>query len=391
MITDLFRQRYPANHGIRAFRAPGRVNLIGEHTDYNLGFVLPIALDLACFVAAADEPDGRLRVYSEYKNESREWPVEDLAKLAPDGDWSDYIAGVAQELVRAGYRISPKSMLIRSTVPEGAGLSSSAALEVACALALLSGQQIPPQRLAEICLRAEVNFVGLPCGIMDQYISVLARENAALCIDCRSLENEPVELPDGVEILAVNSMVKHALGKSAYRQRTEECATAVEAIRRLDPAVLSLRDVSVALLEKAGKSLPEVIARRAKHVVTENERVSLFVGACRQGDLKSMGQLMAASHLSLKQDYEVSCPELDFLVDTAIETEGVLGARMTGGGFGGCTVNLIQRGRAERFKRTISHAYRDRFGVTPQIFDCHASYGAREEKNLEKIPPGAAL
>lgn len=391
MIAETFGRRYPASRGVRVFRAPGRVNLIGEHTDYNLGFVLPIALDLACFVAAGDAPDGRLHVYSEQKNESREWRIEDLAALTPAGDWADYVAGVARELVRAGLQIAPKSLLIRSTVPEGAGLSSSAALEVATALALLSGREIAPRRLAEICRRAEVEFVGVPCGIMDQYVGVFGRAHAALRIDCRSLESEPVELPAGVEIVAVNSMVKHALGATAYKQRTEECAAAVGMIRRLDPAVSSLRDVSVALLERAAPSLPEAIARRARHVVTENERVRSFVSACREGDFGRMGRLLAASHLSLKQDYEVSCAELDFLVDTAVRCEGVLGARMTGGGFGGCSVNLVRRGSAEPLKRTISNDYGARFGIKPQIFDCRTSEGAGEEKNLERIPPGLAL
>jgi galactokinase len=391
MILEAFRNRYGIEQGIRVFRAPGRVNLIGEHTDYNLGFVLPIALDLACFVAAADSPDGTLRIYSEEKQESRDWPVEQIARLEQSGDWSDYVIGVAQELLRAGYSLAPKSLLIRSTVPEGSGLSSSAALEISSALALLAGREIAPLQLAQLCQRAEVQFVGLPCGIMDQYISVLAREHAALKIDCRSLENEPVALPDGIEILAVNSMVKHALGQSAYKERTEQCSAAVDAIRRLDPAVASLRDVSVPLLDQAAGTMPALTVRRAHHVITENARVGLFADACRRADLERMGQLLLESHLSLQHDYEVSCPELDFLVNTAIGIEGTLGARMTGGGFGGCTVNLLRRSAGDRFRRAIVSAYKDRFGVTPQVFECRPSPGAGEEKNIERIPSGTAL
>src|SRR6266852_4052475 len=391
MIVEAFRKRYGTDENVRVFRAPGRVNLIGEHTDYNLGFVLPIALDLACFVATADSNDGYLHLFSEEKRQSRQWPATDISSLAPSHDWSDYVIGVAQELIRLGYPVEPKLLLIRSTVPEGSGLSSSAALEVSSALALLSDGDIDPLMLAKLCQRAEVGFVGTPCGIMDQYVSVFAREHAALEIDCRSLENAAVPLPDGIEILAVNSMVKHALGQSAYRERTEECATAVDAIRRLDTSVSSLRDVTVALLERAAASMPKVIARRARHVVMENERVNLFVKASRRGDLERMGQLMVESHVSLQHDYEVSSPELDFLVDTAIGVEGVLGARMTGGGFGGCTVNLLRRGMSGRFRSTISHTYRERFGVDPQIFTCRPSDGAGEVKNFERIPSGAAL
>ena len=390
-MIETFRERYGETAAIRVFRAPGRVNLIGEHTDYNMGFVLPIALELACFVASADSPDGHLRVYSEEKHESREWPVADIARLRPSGDWSDYVIGVAQELIRANYRVAARLLLIRSTVPEGSGLSSSAALEVSSALALLAGQKIEAVRLAQLCQGAEVRFVGLPVGIMDQYVSVMGRKNAALRIDCRSLESEAVELPQGIEIVAVNTMVKHALAQSAYKERTEECAAAADAIRRLEPAVQSLHDVSISLLEAAAPSMPNVIARRARHVVTENERVELFVKAARRTDVERMGQLLAESHTSLQHDYEVSCAELDFLVDTAAGMDGVLGARMTGGGFGGCTVNLLRAGLRERFQRVISEAYQERFGITPQVFDCRPSEGAGEVKNLERIPPGAAL
>jgi galactokinase len=391
LIREAFRRQYGTGQDVRVFRAPGRVNLIGEHTDYNLGFVLPVALDLACFVAMAPSPDDQLRVYSEEKRESRAWPAAAISDLAPAYDWSDYPAGVARELVRAGYQVDPKALLIHSTVPEGSGLSSSAALEVSCALALLGDQTIEPLRLAELCRRAEGSFVGTPCGIMDQFVSVFARKNAALLIDCRSLEGKAVDLPQGVEFLAVNTMVKHALGASAYRQRTEECAAAVEAIQRLDPAVSGLRDVTPELLQKSAPSLPRLIGRRARHVVTENERVGLFVHASGRQDLERMGQLMIESHLSLQHDYEVSCAELDFLVDTAIGIEGVLGARMTGGGFGGCTVNLLRQGAADRFRQEILHAYNERFGIIPQIVECHPSGGAGEVKNLENHPSQTPL
>ncbi len=391
MIAGSFQRQFGDSQGMRVFRAPGRVNLIGEHTDYNFGFVLPIALDLACFVAAADSDDGQLQIYSEEKRQLRAWPVANLPQLTPARDWTDYVIGVAQELIRAGYPIQPKRLLVRSSVPEGSGLSSSAALEVSAALALLGGREIVPLKLAELCQRAETGFVGLPCGIMDQYVSVFGRENSALKIDCRSLRNEAICLPETVEIMAVNTMIKHELAQSAYRARTHECAAAVDAIRRLDPAVDSLRDVTVPLLDQAKPLMPQVIGRRARHVVTENERVDLFVSASRRMDLERMGRLMVESHLSLRHDYEVSCPELDFLVDTAVGIDGVLGARMTGGGFGGCTVNLLRRGVGERFRGEIAQAYQERFGLIPQIFDCRPSQGAGEVKNVERIPGEAAL
>jgi galactokinase len=359
--------------GVRVFRAPGRVNLIGEHTDYNLGFVLPIALELACFVARAPAADGMLRIYSEETGEERSWPVEQIAALTPARDWSDYVAGVARELARAGFRVEPQSLYIRSTVPVGGGLSSSAALLVSSALALLADQPIAPLALAELCQRAEVEFVGLPCGIMDPYISIFGREHAALEIDCRTLRHVAVPLPEGVEIVAVNTMVKHELGESAYRQRTRECRAAAAAI-----GVASLRDANGRSLEQCAARMDGVVFRRAQHVISENERVQQFSAASRAGDTAVMGRLLVESHRSLQHQYEVSCEELDFLVDAALAIEGVYGARMTGGGFGGCTVNLMRQGSGENFAAEISRAYHERFGVIPRIYNCRPAVGAGE-------------
>ena len=227
-MIDAFRRLYGSADGIRVFRAPGRVNLIGEHTDYNLGFVLPVALDLATYVATAPAEGGKLRLYSEDRAESAEWPVADIAGLTPRHHWTDYPIGVAQELIRAGFAVEPANLLIRSTVPEGSGLSSSAALEVSSALAMLTSRRVPPLDLARLCQNAERNFVGMPCGIMDQYVSVFGEEHAAICIDCRSLKHQVVRLPEGTAFVAVNTMVKHELASSAYRERTEQCAAAVE-------------------------------------------------------------------------------------------------------------------------------------------------------------------
>ncbi len=282
---------------MRAFRAPGRVNLIGEHTDYNLGFVLPIALDLACVATTSPAADGRLSVRSENLGMEHSWRPDELAELEPSHDWTDYVIGVARELMRAGYAIEAKSIAIDSAVPAGSGLSSSASLEVSCALALLDGREIDRLRLAQLCQAAERGFVGVPSGIMDQYVSVFGQQGAALRIDCRSLTHTAVTLPVGVEIVAVNSMVKHELAQSAYRERTEECAAAVDSIRSHAPDVRSLRDVDPALLAEVFNSLPEVPARRARHIVSENDRVEKFVAASQAGDLGRMGELFVFAAL----------------------------------------------------------------------------------------------
>jgi galactokinase len=385
-MIDEFRRLYGSADGIRIFRAPGRVNLIGEHTDYNLGFVLPVALQMATFVAAAPSPDGKLRLCSEGRHESAEWPVSDIGALRPRHQWTDYPIGVAQELIGAGFAIEPHNILIRSTVPEGSGLSSSAALEVSSALALLGDRHLDPLELARLCQRAERGFVGMPCGIMDQYISIFGREHAAIRIDCRSLEYEVAPLPAGVTFLAVNTMVKHELASSAYKERTEQCAAAVEIIARQYPGTASLRDVTPEIFEKAEASLPPIIARRARHVITEDARVGQFTLACAEQDVERMGGLFEASHRSLQHDYEVSCDELDFLVDAALGLDGVYGARMTGGGFGGCTVNLMRPEAAGHFREEIHRLYYQRFGIAPHIYFCCPSSGAAEVKNSENIP-----
>ncbi len=376
-LIQQFAGVYGGADGVRIFRGPGRVNLIGEHTDYNLGFVLPMALDMASFIAAKPNADGKLRVFSGNLGEAVECAAGDIASLAPKKHWSDYPFGVAQQLVRAGFPVQGMNLLIHSTVPVGSGLSSSAALETSTALALLNGRAMDKLELVKLCRRAENEFVGMPCGIMDQYISVFGQDGAAVRIDCRSLGYDIVKLPP-VSIFAVNTMVKHELGSSAYRDRVRECGEAVAAIQSLYPEVNSLRDVTVPMFEAARDRIPAVPRKRARHVVTEDDRVGQFMTASAAGDLKRMGELFVASHRSLQRDYEVSCEELDFLVDTAIAIPGVYGSRMTGGGFGGCTVTLVAKEAADRFKQTIANTYRERFNIVPQIYPCIPSAGASE-------------
>jgi len=380
-MLEAFRNLFGSAEGARVFRAPGRVNLIGEHTDYNLGFVLPVALDLATSVASAPAACATLRIYSEHRGEMRQWDISDLPGLEPAYDWTDYPMGVARELNAAGFPIAPANLLIRSTVPEGSGLSSSAALEVSSALAFLHGRAIDALDLARLCQRAERGFVGMPCGIMDQYVAVFGRDRSAIEIDCRSLGHRAIPLPSGAAFLIVNTMVKHALAGSAYRDRVAECAAAVATLRSALSGVESLRDVSPPQLESFAPRLVPVVARRARHVVTENQRVADFVAAAARHDLPAMGRLMVESHRSLQHDYEVSCPELDFLVDTALSLGGVYGSRMTGGGFGGCTVTLLRPDAEPQFRDRIARTYQARFGIAPQIFPCHPSSGAGEISN----------
>jgi galactokinase len=246
-------------------------------------------------------------------------------------------------------------------------------------LALLKGRPLDPLELARLCQRAERNFVGMPCGIMDQYISVFGRRHSAVEIDCRSLGHRYVSLPDGVAFVAVNTMVKHALAGSAYKDRVAECAAAVAGVKTMFPAVESLRDVSPEQFQAAERLLSPVVARRARHIVTEDVRVNRFVEASAAGALDLMGKLMVESHRSLQHDYEVSCEELDFLVDSALTIEGVLGSRMTGGGFGGCTVSMMRSAAAPLFRQQIALAYEARFGLTPKIYECNPSAGAGEK------------
>lgn len=343
-------------------RAPGRVNLIGEHTDYNEGFVMPMALDLECRIRVLPRPDGLLRAVSVNLDEERWWEARSLGQANKAGDWGDYVVGVARQLPA----VPAVDLWIESTVPVGSGLSSSAALEVAVAMALSEGK-MGRKQMVDLCWRAETEFVGLPCGIMDQYISVFGEEGSALVLDCRMKKHQAVRLPEGIEVIAVNSMVKHALGDSAYRQRVEECRQACERL-----GISSLRDAAPEQVE----GLEGTPGMRARHVVSENLRVIAFAAAARSGDVGKMGRLLEASHRSLQHDYEVSCEELDFLVDGAMEVPGVLGARMVGGGFGGCTVNLMRAGAAGAFEERLGAAYKQRYGITPQFYRCRPAGGA---------------
>ena len=375
-VITLFREHFGAETVPTVYRAPGRVNLIGEHTDYNLGFVFPIALDRACYVAIAPAAHGKLRFYSRDLEEEFALPVAELFTAKPTGKWSDYPVGVARELVKAGITLSPADLFLASEVPSGSGLSSSAALEISTAVALLGGQPMDGLPLALLGQRAETQFVGVPTGIMDQYASVFGRSGHAIQIDCRSLTHKYVAVPRDAEIIAVNSLVKHELGGSAYRDRVAECNAAVVAIQEVDADVKSLRDVSPEQFSRIQDSVPLVPRRRARHIVTENARVLDFAAAMSADDVSEMGRLFVASHRSMQYDYEISCEEIDFLVDTAIKLPGVYGSRMTGGGFGGCTVNLVAPDAVQPFRQSLSQAYLERYGKEPEFYVCTPAEGA---------------
>ncbi|HEV2424565.1 MAG TPA: galactokinase [Terriglobia bacterium] len=362
----------------RVFRAPGRVNLIGEHTDYNDGFVLPAAIEFYTWVAVSPRPDRKLALRSENFPEAAEYVLDGLSSRRHE--WSDYAYGVAAMLEQAGKRLRGANVLVLGEVPIGAGVSSSAAIEVATGYALLqnSGYSVELAELAKSCQRAENEFVGVRSGIMDQFISCFGHAGRALMLDCRSLEHQWVALPEGLSLVICNTMVRHELANGEYNRRRSECETGVRLLAERLPQVRALRDVSLADLEKYRDILPPVVYRRCRHVVSENGRVLECVEALAGGDTGTVGSLMAESHRSLRDDYEVSCPELDLMVELARRAEGVAGARMTGGGFGGCTVNLVRRDSVDAFKRRVAEEYRQQTGRVPEIYVSGAAEGVTE-------------
>lgn len=363
----------------RVFRAPGRVNLIGEHTDYNDGFVMPTAIDLATWISAVPRVDRKVRAFSENFAEEIEFDLDQPNPRAK-GHWSDYVRGVAVMLEQAGYKLSGATLRIRGEVPLGSGLSSSAAIEVAAGYALMknSGFHIDRNELAKLCQRAENEFVGMRCGIMDQFVSCCGEAGKALLLDCRSLEFKLLPLPEEARVVICNTMVKHDLATSEYNTRRTQCEAGVRHFARARSNVRALRDVTLTDLELYGSDLPSTLYRRCRHVITENARVLTAAGALEQGDLERFGHLMDESHRSLRDDYEVSCRELDLMVDLAGRVKGVYGARMTGGGFGGCTVNLVMAENVDELRRVVSEGYLAKTGLTPAIYVCSAVQGAEE-------------
>jgi galactokinase len=362
---------------VRAYRAPGRINLIGEHTDYNDGFVMPVAIDRYTTVTLTPRAGRRLSVRSDGYPGRVEIDL-DAPWGGPTGAWSDYVRGVAAVLERRGWPLGGADLEISSDVPSGAGLSSSAALEVAAGYALLdtAGHSIDLTALAQACQEAEHEFAGTRCGLMDQYIACHGRPGHALLLDTRTLDATWLPLPPDVHLVVCNTMTRHALATDGYNERRADCEAGVRALVVRLPRIRALRDVTYAELESNRDVLPERVFRRCRHVITENARTLSAADALRDRDLDRFGVLMGASHASLRDDYDVSTRELDVMVEAAMEVDGTFGARMTGGGFGGCTVNLVQADAAQAFARQVAERYEARTGRAPEIYICTASEGA---------------
>ncbi len=364
-------------------RAPGRVNLLGEHVDYNGGFVLPAAIDRATYVAFALESAGKTSLWAVDFQQHADFSTRSLdAKKALDGSplppWARYPAGVAWSLAEHGEAVRGMQAAFASDVPRGAGLSSSASVELAFATAwkALGGWDLPPMQLALLCQRAENRYVGVNCGIMDQFASACGQVDRLLLLDCRSLEHRTLELPPGVDIVIADTTVRHSHVTGGYNDRRAACEQAVLLLQQELPGIQSLRDVSLADFNRLSGTLPPEIEKRARHVVEEIDRTLGAVELLERGDLRGFGLAMYASHASLRDLYEVSCPEADVMVRIAQSLDGCYGARITGGGFGGCTVNLVSRRDTDAFVHHLSPAYEAETGLHPEIYVCHASAGA---------------
>jgi len=353
--------------------APGRVNLIGEHTDYNDGFVLPAAIDRHALMAISPRADREVRLVAADFGSRSSFSLDEI-EFDRVRRWSNYERGVAWALQEAGYTLSGLNVALSSDVPVGSGLSSSAAVEVAMAYAFQVVGDLPLDGVqrALLCQQAENDFVGMNCGIMDQFIVSLGQRGHALLIDCRSLEYTPVPLPGGCDVVICDTKKRRGLVDSEYNTRRQECERGASIL-----GVRALRDVTLQQLQEHRDDMDPVTFRRCRHVVSENERTLAAVSALRSGDLTRFGELMNASHRSLRDDYEVSCAELDAMVSAAWEQPGTLGSRMTGAGFGGCTVSLVRSADTVSFVQSVSASYTQATGIVPEIYVCQAEDGVR--------------
>lgn len=384
-LINRFQQAFSGLAPSVAVRAPGRVNLIGEHTDYNNGYVLPVAMSQSLYVVAAPAEDEAIEIRSTAFEQPARFPAADPGEPDAPGlpAWSNYPRGVAALLAKRGIRLRPGKLLVHSEVPIGGGVSSSAALEVGSGLALLAlaGQTMDPVELALLCQQAEHQYAHSPCGIMDQFICALGKEYYALLLDCRSREFEHIPVPfDNAVLLVMNTQVKHEIGGGEYGIRRKQCEQAVEILKARYPQVQSLRDVKPPMLFSQRQAMDPLIFRRAQHVVTEIQRTVEAADALRHGRLADFGALMFDSHASLRDDYEVSCAELDALVAIASEVQGVYGARMTGGGFGGCAIALVEPAAMDALQSAIQSDYNTRFEKPAVVYPTTASEGARVER-----------
>lgn len=378
-LTAEFRRRFATTPTLMAI-GPGRVNLIGEHTDYNDGFVLPVAIKRDIRVLLRPRSDRHVRLYSlEYDG----WYEFDLDVLAYDKDvlWANYVQGIAWVLAEQGLALRGFDGLISGNVPRASGLSSSAALEIATATAFLAASDLTGAldgvQIARAAQRAENQFVGVNCGIMDQFISMLGEEGHALLIDCRSLEYQLVPFPSQGALVIGNTKASRSLASSAYNERRSQCEAGVAALQRVLPGIRALRDVTSAQLEKHKTLMDPTVYRRCRHVVAENERVLATVAALERDDLAEVGRLMDASHASLRDDYAVSSPALDAMVEAMRSVDGCYGARLTGAGFGGCAVALVRPGREQAVADAIYDRYPKATNIWPEVYTSPAGPGAQ--------------
>jgi galactokinase len=371
-VTSAFIERYQSQPAILV-HAPGRVNLIGEHTDYNQGFVLPMAINHAVWIALRPSADEHVHLHSLDFNESISFPIQ--LQLQPGKSWADYIKGTTWALGQQGFPLHGWEGVMAGDVPIGAGLSSSAAVEMAVARAFksVSGWEWQPARMAQACQQADWNWVGIQSGIMDQMVSAAATKGHALMLDCRSLEIEHIPLPPDVLVAILDTSTRRKLVESAYDLRVKECQAAANFFGKD-----SLRDVDEEKFAQRIRELDRLLARRARHIITENRRVIQFVDAMRSGRLQELGQILNASHASLRDDYEVSSPALNQIVESALVAPGCLGARMTGAGFGGCAVALVEAGSADNFTSSVGETYQKFNGLTPKVYICTAEAGASQ-------------
>jgi galactokinase len=374
-LLRLHRQRYGQDG--RAFAAPARVNLIGEHTDYTGGFVMPMAIGFRSVAVASGRDDGRAVFYSANYEQEASFDIASLGR-EPRGHWSDYPAGVLWSLRQEGIAPGSFSMSLAGDVPLGAGLSSSASVEVATAMALLeyAGVELPLEKIATLCRRAENEYVGAKSGIMDQFAVAGGVAHRAMLIDCRSLAYELLPLPEQVRVVLCNSMVKHAVATGEYGDRRDEVEAGQAILRQQRPGVELLRDATLADLEACKDKMTAASFARCRHIITENDRVMKAKAALLQGDVKRFGELMVQAHASMRDDFAASCAEVDTLVEIAMSQTACFGARITGGGFGGCTVNVVRADGAEDFVAAVRREYAGRTGIAAECFVCEASDGA---------------
>ncbi|MBI4546572.1 MAG: galactokinase [Ignavibacteriae bacterium] len=390
LVTETIRQyrRCYGKDPILVVTAPGRVNLIGEHTDYNDGFVLPVAIDRHICIASAPRNDHIIKLHSVDFQSSVTVP---LSNLTPNDQirWVDYPKGVADQFLKRGYSLTGANFCIKGNIPIAAGLSSSAALEVASAITFrqLHQLQIGNLDLIKLAEKAEMEFVGVNCGIMDQLICVLGKKDHALFLDCKTLEYRYVPFPEGIDLVICDTGIRRELARSAYNKRREECVEAVRQLTTYRHGLTSLRDISSEEFEKVQQKLSPILRRRVLHVISENERVLRTSEAMKKNDVELLGKLMIDSHMSLRNNYEVSSKELDTIVDIAVETAGVFGARMTGAGFGGCAICIVAKEKTEELVERLNTEYPNRTSHSFAVFLTKPANGSAVVKPQESLTP----